>query len=97
MSRGREPLRFINPDVDNTVTAGQVSVTTINEGGLLGVAPAPDFDNNNPFDSDGYTPIDERPGRLAWDTQRTSENSNDLRGKILRITPQGRWNLHDSR
>ena len=45
-------------------------------------------DNTNPFDSDGYTPIDERPGRSAWDAQRTSGNTNDLSGKVLRITPQ---------
>ena len=29
-----------------------------------------------------------RPGRDAWDAQRSSANTNDLRGKILRITPQ---------
>jgi len=45
-------------------------------------------DNTNPFASDGYAPLDERPGRAAWDAQRTSGNTNDLRGKILRITPQ---------
>ena len=45
-------------------------------------------DNSNPFDSDGYTPIDERPGRAPWDAQRTSANTRDLRGKILRIVPR---------
>ena len=45
-------------------------------------------DNTNPFESDGFGPIDERPNRSAWDAQRTSGNTNDLRGKILRITPQ---------
>ena len=45
-------------------------------------------DNTNPFASDGYAPIDEQPGRAAWDAQRTSGNTNDLRGKLLRITPQ---------
>jgi len=44
-------------------------------------------DNTNPFASDGFTPIDERPGREAWDAQRTSANTNDLNGKILRIRP----------
>jgi len=44
-------------------------------------------DNTNPFASDGYTPIDERPGREAWDAQRTSANTNELNGKILRIKP----------
>ncbi|MGW1490229.1 ThuA domain-containing protein [Streptomyces sp. NPDC002402] len=43
-------------------------------------------DDSNPFASDGYTPIDERPGRNpAYDARRTSGNTNDLRGKILRI------------
>ncbi|MGH7598169.1 MAG: ThuA domain-containing protein [bacterium] len=45
-------------------------------------------DNTNPFESNGYTPIDERAGRSTWDAQKSSSNNNDLRGKILRITPQ---------
>ena len=61
-------------------------------GGSLAFAPDGSLmiatgDNTNPFESDGYTPIDERPGRAAWDAQRTSGNRNDLRGKILRILP----------
>ncbi|MEO1451102.1 MAG: ThuA domain-containing protein, partial [Bacteroidota bacterium] len=44
-------------------------------------------DNTNPFQSDGYTPIDERPGRQNFDAQGTSSNTQDLRGKILRIKP----------
>ncbi|WP_286259921.1 PQQ-dependent sugar dehydrogenase [Streptomyces graminofaciens] len=43
-------------------------------------------DDSNPFQSDGFTPIDERANRNpAFDAQRTSGNTNDLRGKILRI------------
>ncbi|WP_433872854.1 PQQ-dependent sugar dehydrogenase [Saccharopolyspora sp. CA-218241] len=45
-------------------------------------------DNTNSWASDGYTPIDERPGREPFDAQRTSGNTNDLRGKLLRITVQ---------
>lgn len=45
-------------------------------------------DNTNPFGSDGYSPSDERPGKEAWDAQRSSGNTNDLRGKVLRITPR---------
>jgi cytochrome c len=45
-------------------------------------------DNTNPFESDGYDPIDERPGRSAWDAQRSAGNAKDLRGKILRIHPE---------
>lgn len=45
-------------------------------------------DNTNPFDdSRGYAPIDERPGREPWDAQRTSANSRNGNGKILRIRP----------
>lgn len=44
-------------------------------------------DNTNPFDSGGYSPIDERNGRSAWDAQKSAANTNDLRGKILRIMP----------
>ncbi|MEU5665996.1 lectin [Streptomyces longwoodensis] len=43
-------------------------------------------DDTNPFASDGYTPIDERASRNpAYDAQRSSGNTNDLRGKVLRI------------
>ena len=45
-------------------------------------------DNTNPFDSDGYAPIDERPGRSPWDAQKSAGNPNDLRGKINRIHPE---------
>ncbi|MCA0363387.1 MAG: ThuA domain-containing protein [Bacteroidetes bacterium] len=45
-------------------------------------------DNTNPHGSNGYSPSDERPGRSAWDAQKSSANTNDLRGKILRIKPQ---------
>jgi cytochrome c len=45
-------------------------------------------DDSNPFDSAGFAPIDERADRNpAYDAQRTSANSNDLRGKVLRIKP----------
>jgi cytochrome c len=45
-------------------------------------------DNTNPFESDGFSPSDERPGRAVYDAQKSSANTNDLRGKILRITPE---------
>jgi cytochrome c len=44
-------------------------------------------DDTNPFFSDSFTPIDERPERNpAFDARRSSANTNDLRGKLLRIT-----------
>jgi cytochrome c len=45
-------------------------------------------DNTNPFESNGYAPIDERKGRALWDAQKSAANTNDLRGKILRIKPE---------
>ncbi|MEZ0538860.1 ThuA domain-containing protein [Fibrella arboris] len=46
-------------------------------------------DDTNPFNSDGYSPSDNREGRQGWDALSTSSNTNDLRGKILRIKPDG--------
>ena len=45
-------------------------------------------DNTNPFASSGFVPTDERDGRSSWDAQRSSGNTNDLRGKLLRIHPE---------
>ncbi|HEV2779445.1 MAG TPA: PQQ-dependent sugar dehydrogenase [Actinophytocola sp.] len=53
-------------------------------------------DDTNPFASDGYAPIDERADRNpAFDAQRTSANTNDLRGKVLRIkvNPNGSYSI----
>lgn len=44
-------------------------------------------DDTNPFASDGYAPIDFREGREGWDALSSAGNTNDLRGKILRIKP----------
>ena len=45
-------------------------------------------DNTNPHGLDGYSASDERPGRSPWDAQKSSANTNDLRGKIIRIKPE---------
>jgi cytochrome c len=44
-------------------------------------------DNTSPR-ATGYGPMDETKGRSAWDAQKSSSNTNDLRGKILRIKPE---------
>lgn len=44
-------------------------------------------DNTNAEETEGYTPVDERPGRSLADDQATAANTKDLRGKILRIRP----------
>jgi len=49
-------------------------------------------DNSTPFDekkqpyvNHGFAPLDNRTGHEQYDARRTSSNSNDLRGKIIRI------------
>ena len=57
--------------------------------GLLYVSTG---DNSTPFNEPGqtytnrgYGPLDDRPGHQQYDARRSSGNTNDLRGKILRI------------
>ncbi|MBB5440743.1 glucose/arabinose dehydrogenase/cytochrome c551/c552 [Pedobacter sp. AK017] len=57
--------------------------------GLLYVSTG---DNSTPFDvpkqtyvNKGYAPLDNRPGLHQYDARRSAGNTNDLRGKILRI------------
>ncbi|QDY10071.1 carbohydrate-binding protein [Micromonospora sp. HM134] len=53
-------------------------------------------DDSNPFDSAGYSPLDERTNRNpAYDAQRSAGNTNDLRGKLLRIkmNPDGTYSI----
>jgi len=47
-------------------------------------------DSSSPFPSNGYAPIDERPGTefYSLDAQRSAANTNDLKGKVLRIHPE---------
>ena len=49
-------------------------------------------DNSTPFDepgarfvNSGFGPMNDLPGRMQYDARRSSGNTNDLRGKILRI------------
>ncbi len=43
--------------------------------------------NTSNGNSEGYAPLDERPGQEFWDDQRGAGNTNDLRGSVLRIKP----------
>jgi cytochrome c len=54
-------------------------------------------DNTSSKESEGYSPVDERPGRGPFDAQKSSSNTNDLRGKIIRIRPEpdGTYSIPD--
>ncbi|MGY8712038.1 PQQ-dependent sugar dehydrogenase, partial [Bradyrhizobium sp. 18BD] len=68
-------------------------------GGSIAFGPGPDKilffsagDNSTPFDekgqkyvSSGYAPLDDRPGHYQFDARRSAGNTNDLRGKIMRL------------
>jgi cytochrome c len=67
--------------------------------GLLYVSTG---DNSTPFDvpnqqftNKGFGPMDNRPGLEQYDAGRSSGNTNDLRGKILRIRvmPDGTYQI----
>jgi cytochrome c len=45
-------------------------------------------DNTVPFESEGFAPIDRMPNRVNYTAERSASNTNDLRGKILRIHPE---------
>lgn len=44
-------------------------------------------DNTQPWQANGYPPYDQRVGFEKEDAQRSAANTNDLRGKILKIKP----------
>ncbi|MEV6299906.1 PQQ-dependent sugar dehydrogenase [Actinoplanes sp. NPDC051861] len=101
--KGHLNLSRFTLNADDTINlASQVVVMTVDNdrgqcchvGGDLDFDAAGNLylttgDDTNPFESDAYTPIDERTNRNPqFDAQRSSANTNDLRGKVLRIRPQ---------
>ena len=48
-------------------------------------------DNTNPFESQGYAPIDERAGRQSYDSQRTAANTNDQTASCSGSPPRRRF------
>ena len=62
---------------------------TFGPGGLLYLSTG---DNSTPFDekgakyvNNGFAPLNDIPGKEQYDARRSSGNTNDLRGKVLRI------------
>ncbi|MBV7242730.1 ThuA domain-containing protein [Streptomyces sp. MW-W600-10] len=56
--------------------------------GSLYVATGDDTPPNLDSNWQGYAPLDWRPGKENLDAARTAGNTNDLRGKILKIRPK---------
>lgn len=81
MSTRRELLQI---PMDGGRGANQSGTIRFGPGGLLYLSIG---DDTIPGGSDGYSPLDARAGFAQADAGRTSANTNDLRGKILRIQP----------
>jgi len=78
-------------------------------GGSIAFGPDKDLyfstgDNSTPFDekgakyvNSGFAPLNDLPGHLQYDARRSAGNSNDLRGKIIRIRvkPDGSYEIPD--
>ncbi len=83
MDRSREEVLLEFPIDDNCCHTG--GAIKFGPDGNLYIATG---DNTNPFESDGFGPMDNRPDRDGFDALRTAGNTMNLSGKILRIRPR---------
>lgn len=104
---------FTNNKIDSTSEKTILEVKTTREicchtGGSLAFGKDNQLflstgDNSTPFDAPspianhGFAPLDNRPGNAQYDARRSAGNTNDLRGKILRvkINPDGSYTIPD--
>jgi glucose/arabinose dehydrogenase/cytochrome c551/c552 len=85
---------LLNVPTQRTYCCHSAGHITFGSDGLLYLSIG---DNTNAEEIEGHNPTDERPGRELSDDQGTTANSNDLRGKILRIRPEpdGTYSIPD--
>ena len=89
----RSEQQIIDVPVDRGICCHVGGQIAFDGAGLLYLSTG---DDTNPFESDGYVPLDDRAGRNpAFDARRSAGNTNDLRGKLLRIrvTPGGGYTV----
>lgn len=84
IDKASEKMLFEIPTQRRDKVCHQAGSLAFGPDGLLYLSTG---DNTNPFESGGYAPIDDREGREHCDAMRSAGNTNDLRGKILRIKP----------
>lgn len=88
--------RFFNVPVQINSGAHHGGSLAFDSNGVLVLSTG---DGTTPFPSDGYAPLDERaiPESYPKDAQRGTSNTNDLKGKIIRIIPHddGSYSIPD--
>lgn len=86
--------KFVEGSAQELLTVPTVRDSCCHLGGAINFGPDGKLylstgDNTNPFESDGFAPIDRQQGRAAFNALRSAGNPNDLRGKILRLNKDG--------